>query len=68
MWRLTPRYNVPLTLRRAGTGETVAIEATALVDTAREVRSIQEGGIIPMILRQALAASQEEQRRIGAGP
>jgi len=26
------------------------------VDTAREVRLIQEGGIIPMILRQTLAA------------
>ena len=35
-------------------------EATALVDTAREVKLIQEGGIIPMILRQALDASRKE--------
>ena len=40
-----------------GTGETIAIIATALVDTVRDVRLIQEGGIIPMILGQALAAS-----------
>ena len=56
--RLTPRCAVPVTLRRAETGETLTIEATALVDTMREVGLIQEGGIIPMILRQALAASR----------
>ena len=57
---LAPHSTVPVTLRRAETGETLTIEATALVDTAREVRLIQEGGIIPMILQQALAASRRE--------
>jgi aconitate hydratase len=56
--QLAPRCTVPVTLRRAETGETLTIEATALVDTAREVRLVQEGGIIPMILRQVLAASR----------
>jgi aconitate hydratase len=61
--RLTPRCMVPVTLRRAVSGETLTVEAIALLDTAREVALIQEGGIIPMILRQALAASQESRQR-----
>ena len=58
--QLTPRCAVPVILHRAETGKTLMIEATAMVDTAREVRLIQEGGIIPMILRQALVASRKE--------
>jgi aconitate hydratase len=57
--RLSPRSAVPVTLLRAATGERLTIEAIALTDTAREVQLIQEGGIIPMILRQALAASRQ---------
>jgi aconitate hydratase len=35
--------------------------ATALLDTAREVGLIQAGGMIPTILRRALAATKEMQ-------
>jgi aconitate hydratase len=56
---LSPRCIVPVTLRRAQSGEILKVDATALLDTAREVKLIQEGGIIPMILRQSLAASRQ---------
>ena len=39
-------------------------EATALLETAREVRLVQAGGMIPLILRQALARSREAQPAI----
>ena len=55
---LTPRCAIPVTLHRAGTSETIAIVATALIETVQDVRLIQEGGISPLILRQTLAASQ----------
>jgi len=56
--QLAPRCTIPVTLHRTATGERLTIQAIALTDTAREVQLIQEGGIIPMILRQALAASR----------
>ena len=55
---LAPRGQVRVTLRRAGSGATLETAATVLVDTEREIRLIREGGIIPMILRRALAASR----------
>jgi aconitate hydratase len=55
---LTPRSAVTVSLRRAASGEVLTATATALLDTAREVALVQAGGIIPTILRQALAASQ----------
>jgi len=55
---LAPRARVRLLLRRAG-GEAMAAEATVLLETAREVRLVQAGGMIPLILRQALARSRE---------
>jgi hypothetical protein len=36
------------------TGEVVAGQAVALLDTAKDVELIRAGGIIPMILRRAL--------------
>ncbi|TDH59933.1 aconitate hydratase AcnA [Dankookia rubra] len=54
---LVPRAAIPLTLRRGVTGEVLSGTATALIETAREVALIQAGGMIPMILRRALAAS-----------
>ncbi|PZR09664.1 MAG: aconitate hydratase AcnA [Azospirillum brasilense] len=54
---LAPRAPVRLLLRRVG-GETIPAEATALLETAREVRLVQAGGMIPLILRQALARSR----------
>ncbi|UPG74552.1 aconitate hydratase AcnA (plasmid) [Roseomonas gilardii subsp. gilardii] len=55
---LVPRAPVPVVLRRAG-GEEISTTATALLETAREVRLVQAGGMIPLILRQALARSRE---------
>ena len=52
---LAPRCAVPVVVRRAGGGEAATIEATAMLDTAREVELIRQGGIIPMILGRALA-------------
>jgi aconitate hydratase len=52
---LAPRALVPVTLRRAD-GATLPGHATALLETAREVALIQGGGMIPTILRRALAA------------
>jgi len=57
---LTPRAAVAVTLRRAD-GSALQGVATALLDTAREVRLIQDGGMIPTILRRALAATTELQ-------
>jgi aconitate hydratase len=54
---LSPRGDVAVTLRRA-TGALTHGQATALLDTAREVALIRAGGIIPMILARALAASR----------
>jgi aconitate hydratase len=53
---LAPRAAVPVAIRRAA-GGTLAGTATALLETAREVALVQGGGMIPTILRRALAAS-----------
>ena len=50
---LAPRA-VSVRLRRGSTGEVVAGEAVALLDTAKDVELIRAGGIIPMILERAL--------------
>ena len=55
---LMPRAAIGVTLLRAATGERLAGTAVALLDTAQEVALIQAGGIIPMILRRALAAGR----------
>jgi aconitate hydratase len=54
---LTPRAAVPVTLQRAD-GTSIQGMTTALLDTAREVGLIQAGGMIPTILRRALAATK----------
>ena len=53
---LTPRAAVKVTIRREAGGTLEGI-ATALLETAREVALIQGGGMIPTILRRALAGS-----------
>jgi aconitate hydratase len=55
---LSPRAAVPVVLRRAS-GQTLTTEATALLETAREVRLVRAGGMIPLILRQALTRSRK---------
>jgi aconitate hydratase len=52
---LKPRAPVPVVLRRRD-GSMLHGTATALLDTAREVNLIRAGGMIPTILRRALAA------------
>jgi aconitate hydratase len=52
---LSPRCDVRLVLRRAEGGEAVEGIATALLDTDRDVDLLRAGGMIPMILRRALA-------------
>jgi aconitate hydratase len=52
---LAPRAAVPITLRR-GDGSRLAGRATLLVETAHEAALLREGGMIPTILRRALAA------------
>ncbi|MFC7555332.1 hypothetical protein ACFQU7_28495 [Pseudoroseomonas wenyumeiae] len=54
---LRPRAAVPVVLRRRD-GSLLRGTATALLDTAREVSLIQAGGMIPTILRRALAAGR----------
>ncbi|MBR0668739.1 aconitate hydratase AcnA [Roseomonas hellenica] len=51
---LAPRAAVPVAIRRAD-GSTLCGHATAMLETAREVALIQGGGMIPAILRKALA-------------
>jgi aconitate hydratase len=51
---LVPRAIVIVRLRRHTTGEVIAGQAVALLDTAKDVDLIRAGGIIPMILRKAL--------------
>ncbi|HWL83881.1 MAG TPA: aconitate hydratase AcnA [Roseomonas sp.] len=60
---LSPHAPVAVTLRR-GSGEALSTQATALLETTREVRLVQAGGMIPLILRQALARSREAQPAI----
>ncbi|TPG47073.1 aconitate hydratase AcnA [Roseomonas nepalensis] len=62
---LAPRSAVGVTLHRAATGERLSGTAIALLDTAREVALIQAGGIIPMILRRALAAGRAPEAAAG---
>jgi aconitate hydratase len=52
---LAPRTPIRVVLRRAS-GAIESCEATALLETALDVALIQAGGVIPMILRRALAA------------
>jgi aconitate hydratase len=52
---LAPRAMLPVRLRRAS-GAVEEGQATALLDTARDVALIRAGGIIPMILQRALQA------------
>ena len=51
---LVPRASIRVALHRAS-GESETCEATALLETALDVALIQAGGVIPMILRRALA-------------
>ena len=53
---LAPHARLRVAVRRATGGEGPVGTATALLDTAREVGLVQAGGIIPLILRRALAA------------
>ena len=55
---LRPRAALPVVLRRAAGGATQHGTATALLETAREVALVREGGMIPAILRHALAADR----------
>jgi aconitate hydratase len=52
---LAPRAAVPVTIRRTD-GRTRSGLATALLETAREVALVRGGGMIPTILRKAIAA------------
>lgn len=64
---LAPRRTVAVTPRRARSGETRTVGAAALLDTAREVALIREGGVISMIFRDpppgARDAAPRRQRR-----
>jgi aconitate hydratase len=53
---LSPRAPVPVRVLRAN-GDIVLIETTAAVETQLDVRLLQYGGVIPMILHETLAAS-----------
>ncbi len=55
---LVPRAPVQVAVRRID-GSTLAGTAAALLETTREVGLIQGGGMIPTILRKALAASAD---------
>jgi aconitate hydratase len=55
---LAPRAAVPVTVRRVD-GVTTGGTATALLETAREVALVRGGGMIPTILRKALAGSTQ---------
>lgn len=53
---LAPLAGVPVTFRRAN-GDRLAATATALLVTTREVALVRGGGMIPTILRKALAGA-----------
>ncbi|KQW01583.1 aconitate hydratase AcnA [Rhizobacter sp. Root1221] len=50
---LSPRARVPVKILRQN-GDTVALEAIAAVETRLDVRLLQHGGVIPMILHEML--------------
>jgi aconitate hydratase len=52
---LTPRATIRIVLKRAS-GTVESCDAAALLETKLDVALIQVGGVIPMILRRALAA------------
>ncbi|MGF6233779.1 aconitate hydratase [Inquilinus ginsengisoli] len=53
--RLAPRAEVAVTLHRAA-GGTEALPATAAIETTLEIEILRAGGIIPLILRRAMAS------------
>jgi len=63
---LTPRRQLPITIRRQGVHEAEMRFGTALVETEREVALLRAGGMIPMILQRALAASDGTRRATAA--
>jgi len=52
---LVPRARVPVRVLR-GTGETVVLQAIAAVETRLDVRLLQQGGVMPMILHEMLTS------------
>lgn len=55
---LAPHAAVPIVLRRARSGAARAGIATALLQTVQEAALIRAGGMVPMILKRALARSR----------
>ncbi len=55
--RMAPRCTVPVTLRRAD-GQVQSFEARAAVETQLEVGQLRDGGVIPSILKQTIAAAR----------
>ena len=53
---LAPRCPIGVTIRRQS-GATEAIRATAAIETTLEIETLAAGGILPMILAQAIARS-----------
>ncbi|MDF3606696.1 aconitate hydratase AcnA [Paracoccus sp. DMF-8] len=58
-----PRCAVPVTIRRAN-GAVVEFAATAAIETNAEVGILRAGGILPMILRDALEAGGHQRARV----
>jgi aconitate hydratase len=53
---VAPRCSIPVTIRRAN-GDSVSFEATAAIETHLEIRTLQAGGILPLILNEKLNSS-----------
>ncbi|OHV79299.1 aconitate hydratase AcnA [Rhizobium sp. LCM 4573] len=54
---IAPRRPVRIAIRRRS-GETVSFQATAAIETSSEVNILRAGGILPLILRNALESSR----------
>ncbi|KKX24865.1 aconitate hydratase AcnA [Rhizobium sp. LC145] len=57
---IAPRKPVRIVIRRRN-GETISFQATAAIETSTEVKILQAGGILPLILRNALESSENRE-------
>jgi aconitate hydratase len=57
---LTPRMEIPVTIRRAS-GETTLIVARLLIETSLDAKMLAAGGLIPLVLARHLAGAPTRQ-------
>ena len=55
---IAPRSSLRISIKRRN-GQTTSLQATAAIETSTEVNILRAGGILPLILRNALETSRK---------